>query len=236
MRLARQKGIDSFLVPGVARPGWGRLIDFCDRTRGAWAAPGLHPQHAHQWEPDAVRALKRLCNEPKVIAIGEIGLDSTLSSPGRQEQERVFVAQLHLAIEARLPVVIHCRNAIGPLLEILRREGGDRVGGILHGFSGSLESARQAVDMGFAIGLGAPLTYPEARKAPQIGRDMDPEWLVLETDAPDRAPHPYRGETNRPCWLLLVAKALAELRGWDLEKTAAVTSANARRVLGLREN
>mgnify|MGYP003875417693 FL=1 len=80
------------------------------------------------------------------------------------------------------------------------------------------------------------MTYPEARKAPQIGRDLDPEWLVLETDAPDRAPHPYRGQTNRPCWLLLMAKALAELRGWDLEKTAAVTSANARRVLGLREN
>lgn len=233
LHLARQKGIGSFLVPGVDRSGWDRLVDLCKHTGGALAAPGLHPQHADQWNPEAVRALERLCDKPQVIAIGEIGLDHTLSSPSHQEQERVFVAQLHLAIEARLPVVIHCRNAIGSLLEILRRERADRVGGILHGFSGSLESARQAVDLGFAIGLGAPLTYPEARKAPQIGRDLDSRWLVLETDAPDRAPHPYRGQTNRPCWLLLVAKALAELRGWDLEKTAAVTTANARRVLGL---
>jgi TatD DNase family protein len=131
-------------------------------------------------------------------------------------QEQAFRAQLRLAIAAGRPVLIHCRQAAGRLLQILREEGAERVGGIFHAFSGSLETARQGIRLGFAIGVGGTLTYPNARRLPEVVREVPAEWLVLETDAPDLAPHPHRGEVNRPAWLPLIARQVAELRRWSV--------------------
>ena len=233
LHLARQSGVGQFLVPGVKRSGWPDLMQLCRSHEGLFAAPGLHPMAADQWNGETRRELESLLCQPKVVAIGEIGLDATLPSPALPQQEAAFTGQLRLAVEAGLPVLIHCRRATGRLLEILRRENARRVGGILHAFSGSLEVAREAVSLGFAIGVSGSVTFANARRLPQVVRHIEPDWLVLETDAPDMAPHPHRGEANRPAWLPLVAAAVAELRGWELEQTAGITTANARRVLRL---
>lgn len=230
---AQGAGVDRFLVPGVSPERWSALMTLCSGHENVWAAPGIHPQLAHLWGTKTARQLEGLLGHDRVVSIGEIGLDSHLPRANRQEQEGAFVGQLRLALEADLPVVIHCRGATQRLLEILRREGAERVGGFFHAFSGSVETAREAVALGFAIGLGGTLTYPNARRSPQVARELDARWLVLETDAPDLAPHPYRGQSNRPAWLTLVAQALAAERGWDLTTTARTTSANARRVLRL---
>jgi TatD DNase family protein len=160
-----------------------------------------------------------------------IGLDALLPAPALAVQEQAFRAQLRLAIAAGRPVLIHCRQAVGRLLQILREEGAERVGGIFHAFSGSLETARQGIRLGFAIGVGGTLTYPNARRLPEVVREVPAEWLVLETDAPDLAPHPHRGEVNRPAWLPLVARRVAELRGWSEAETARITTENAKRIL-----
>jgi TatD DNase family protein len=164
-------------------------------------------------------------------AVGEIGLDALIDSPDLEVQERAFRSQLRLAVEAQLPVLIHCRRATGRLLDILREEKSQRVGGIFHAFSGSIETAMEAIRLGFVLGFGGPLTYPNARRILEVLRQVPKDAIVLETDAPDMSPHPHRGEPNAPANLPFIARRVAEVRGWSEEETARVTTENARRIL-----
>lgn len=229
---ARHVGVCGCVVPGVAPDGWDKLLAVAAAVPGAWAAPGLHPQAASAWNRDCARTLESLLDDAAVVAVGEIGLDS-LCSESMDAQETALRAQLRLALAKRLPVLIHCRRAFGRLLQILDEEGAERVGGILHAFSGSLETARAAIRRNFAISFAGSLTYPGARRAPQLLAALPAEWIVLETDAPDLAPVPRRGEENRPAYLPLVGAAVAEIRGWSLPETARITTANAHRILGI---
>ncbi len=231
VQAAGRAGVGRFLVPGVAPGGWEELLATVAAVPGAWAAPGVHPQAAAHWDDAAETALAALLERPEVVAIGEIGLDNLLERPSLAVQKRAFCAQLRLAREAGLPVLIHCRRAIGPLLQILREERADAVGGILHAFSGSVESAQQAIDLGFAIAFGGTLTYPNARRPVEVLEAIPETAIVLETDAPDLAPHPHRGAVGRPAWLALIAAEVARIRNWTREDTARITTANALRVL-----
>lgn len=235
LRHARQAGVGAFIIPGVHRSGWQRVLDIARSINDVWAAPGLHPLAAGEWSRECEQELQASLGDPKAIAVGEIGLDAQLPCPPLAEQERVFRFQLRLAVAAELPVLIHCRRASGRLLDVLREEEAARVGGILHAFSGSIETALQAIRLGFAIGVGGSVTYANARRLPEVVHQVPAEWLVLETDAPDLSPHPHRGEANRPCWLPLVARRVAELRGWSEAETACITTENAKRILKISE-
>lgn len=226
-------GIHRFVVPGIAPAAWPTLMETVSRVPGALAAPGVHPLAADSWSRAVAKSLEDYLEV--AIAVGEIGLDGALTFPAAPVQEEVFVEQLRLAIAMRRPVLIHCRRAIGRVLEILRAEGAQRVGGIFHAFSGSLESGQEAIRLNFALGIGGSITYPNARRGIDVLRHIPDEWLVLETDAPDRAPLPHRAEVNHPAYLPLIAERVAVLKGWSIEETARVTTANALRVLGLSE-
>jgi TatD DNase family protein len=231
VRRARREGVGYFVVPGVDRAAWRRVLGVAQTVSGVWAAPGLHPLAAGEWCPECEGELQRLLVEPKVVAIGEIGLDALLPAPSLAVQEQVFRTQLRLAIATDRPVLIHCRQATERLLRILQEEGAKQVGGIIHAFSGSLETALQGIRLGFAVGVGGTVTYPNARRLPEVVRELPAEWIVLETDAPDLPPHPHRGEVNRPAWLPLVAQRVAEIRGWSEAETAHITTENAKRIL-----
>lgn len=232
--LAQQHGINRFLLPGVEPQNWPRLLELAATRHGCFAAPGIHPQAAHLWSEDIAASLRTLLDLPQVVAIGEIGLDGHLERSAAHLQEQPLRAQLTLARQTGLPVILHCRKATGRLLTILREEKADTVGGIWHSFSGSLETALSAIDLNFAIAFGGPLTWPGARRGREVLKNLPAEWIVLESDAPDLAPHPHRGEPNRPHYLRFVAEKAATIRGWSLEKTAHITTANACRVLGLK--
>jgi len=232
---ARRAGVSGFVVPGVEASGWPALLELTRTDPCVYAAPGLHPLAAAAWSPQRERELAALLELPGVVAVGEIGLDRLLEAPPRVLQQEVFRSQLRLAVAAGKPVLIHCRRAYGDLLGILIEEGAERVGGILHAFGGSLETARTAIDLGFAIGFGGPLTWPGARRAATVLAELPEEAIVLESDAPDLAPHPHRGEENRPAWLPLIAEAVARVRGWSREQAALITTRNTCRVLGLAE-
>jgi len=232
--LATEGGVGHFLIPGVQRRDWGRLLETCRSVPGALAAPGIHPAAAKEWCDEAEDELAGLLADPRVVAIGEIGLDNLLPEPGPACQEAAFRGQLRLAVAHGLPVVIHCRKASGRVLSILRQESAAEVGGIFHAFSGSIETARDAVALGFAIAFGGALTFPGARRAAEVLRAIPPEWVVVETDAPDQAPHPHRGSVNRPAYLPLIARRVGELRGWDETETARITATNTARVLRLQ--
>lgn len=218
---ARQEGIGRFIIPGVRVSGWPGMLVLAEQ-RQVFAAPGLHPAYAEQWSATAAQQLRALCRQPKVVAIGEIGLDAAAGPPLAQ-QELVLRAQLQIALEAGLPVLLHGRKATGQLLEILRElQIGRQVGGVWHGFSGSLPVAEQLVALGFKIGVGPILLRASARKLPQAVVALPATALLLETDLPDMA--------ATPAVLVAVAQRVAELRGWSLAETAAITSENARQL------
>lgn len=229
---ARAAGIGSWIVPGVAPGQWSRLLARVAETPGAWAAPGVHPHHAGGWRPEMAEELRKLASVRSVAAIGEVGLDGQ-TGPEMAVQEDVFRQMIRLARDTGRPLLLHMRRATGRVLDILREERAAEVGGIAHAFSGSLETARQLIAIGFALGIGGVITFPEARRLAETVRQLPEEWLVLETDAPDLPPQPHRHEENRPEWLTLVAARVAELKGWTSPETARITTLNARRVLHL---
>lgn len=229
---ARAAGVGSWVVPGVAPAGWEQLLAMVAATPGAWAAPGIHPLEAAAWDEEAGVRLEALLAGPHCAALGEVGLDRQSQVP-LADQETVLRRQIAIARNHGKPLLLHCRGATGRLLESLRDERAGALGGIAHAFSGSLEVARQLIDLGFALGIGGVATFPEAHRLHAVIRQVPGEWLVLESDAPDLAPHPHRGALNRPEWLPLVAARVAELRGWSSEETARITTLNARRVLRL---
>ncbi|MBE0597778.1 MAG: TatD family hydrolase [Desulfuromonadales bacterium] len=233
LRAATAAGVGGFVVPGVWRQGWPRLLQLAQQFTVVRAALGLHPQAAGQWSPETERELAAWLQRPEVVAVGEIGLDGSPGYPPAELQERAFRGQLRLALAAGRPVLLHCRRATERVLTILREEGGQRSGGIWHAFSGSPQTAARVIDLGFALGFGGPLTWPNARRGPEVLTRLPDEWIVLESDAPDLPPHPHQREENRPAWLPLIAARVADLRGWSLEQTARITTTNARRVLKL---
>ncbi len=228
---AQQSGVQSFVVPGVSRAGWAAILAVADRVPGACPAPGIHPRHADQWGEEAEQELAGLLG--RSVALGEIGLDGFPETPPPAVQEAAFRGQLRLAVAMKRPVLIHCRKRLGRVLEMLRQEEAHKVGGIFHGFSASLEVAEQVIRLGFALGIGGVITYPGARRLPEVVRQVPARWLVVETDAPDMLPRPLRGEENRPAHLPLIVRRLAGLLGLSEVETARLTTSNARRVLKL---
>ena len=190
---------------------------------------GIHPEEAHpmtQADEDQLAGWGAL---PKVVAIGEIGLDYYWEKDGdkRQLQRELFIRQLDLARQLHLPVCVHNREAHGDTMEILRKEGKGIIG-VMHCFSGSLEIAQELVKMGWFIGVDGPLTFKNAAKLPEIVQKLPLERIVVETDCPYMAPVPMRGKRNEPAFVYHVAAKLAQLRGESLEKVARQTTANAR--------
>lgn len=228
---ARAAGVRHWVVPGIEPAGWQGILDLCGRTSGALPALGIHPRAAARADDRQLARLDSLA--PQTVAIGEIGLDRMLGDLA--DQERCFRAQLRIARRHRLPVLIHCRGAIGRTLAILCEEGAQQVGGIMHAFSGSLETARQCVQLGFVIALSGSLTYTGAIKPVRLARELPLSQLVLETDAPDMTPQRYKGCFNRPAWLLETVTSLAELKGVGSAEVAAATTETALRALRLQD-
>ncbi len=215
---AHRSGIDRLVIPGVRASGWDGLFKLT-ANQGVFAAPGLHPAYAEQWSDAAAAALGLLAQNPRSVAIGEIGLDG-VCGPDLGLQEKVLRAQLQIALDSGLPVLLHGRKATGRLLEVLRELAiGRQVGGIWHGFSGSLPVAQELARLGFKLGVGPILLRESARKLPQAVVELPAAALVLETDLPDMAAEPQA--------LVAVAQKVAELRGWTLEEAARVTTENA---------
>ena len=221
---AQQYGINQFVVPGVRVSSWSGMLALAKESENVYLAPGLHPAYADQWNAAAASQLRELTQRLKVVAIGEIGLDGTVVIPLSQ-QKIVFRAQLEIALDTGLPVLLHVREATGVVLTILRELGiGQKIGGIWHGFSASLPVAQELVNSGFKIGVGPILLRENARKLPEAVKTLPLSALVLETDLPDMAETP---ET-----LVRVAEKIAELRGVSLDEVARVTTGNARQLFG----
>lgn len=236
---AAESGVQAIVIPAVERANFSIVRDLAGKIAGGAYALGIHPlfvQRAADDDLDALRqAIRESLGDPRFVAIGEIGLDffvpEIASGEPRERQERFYVAQLEMAAEFKLPVLLHVRKSQDILLKHLRRH--DRIGGIAHAFNGSAQQAQAFIDHGFALGMGGAMTYERALQIRRHAVDVGLEHLVLETDAPDIPPawlHPPN-RRNRPGELVRIAEVLAELRGITPGQVAHATTANAMRVL-----
>ena len=228
---AAEAGVAQIISMGDTMAASAQVVADAEQYPTLYAAVGIHPESACVLT-DAERAqLLAWAKHPKVVAIGEIGLDYYWEKDPkvRAVQRELFVTQLGIARAAGLPVCIHDREAHGDTLAILQAEGRDLTG-VLHCYSGSLETARELWKLGYYIGIDGPLTFKNAGKLPTIVREAPQERLLIETDSPYLAPVPKRGKRNEPAYVTFVAAKIAELRGESVEEVARYTTENARRL------
>lgn len=229
---AAAAGVQAHVVAGIALDDFPRLKRVCAADRRLFPAYGLHPLFIDRHRPAHLDELKTWLQAERPVALGECGLDFYIKELDREVQREYFHAQLELARELDLPVILHARRAVEEVTLALRRTGGLR--GVVHSFGGSAEQARQLFELGFHLGIGGPVTYPRARRLRAIVAEMPIEWLLLETDAPDQPLHGRQGRRNEPAFLADIARTVAELRDEPVEAIARATTANAAALFGLQ--
>lgn len=225
---ARSAGVTRQIVPAVDAAGWPKLRMICSRDAGLFPAYGLHPMYLAAHRTEHLSQLREWIESERPVAVGECGLDYFVEDLDRDRQGRYFEAQLRLAHEFDLPVVVHARRAVDAVIAAIRRTG--KLRGVVHSYSGSAEQARQLWDLGFMVGLGGPVTYDRANRLRGLAATMPLEHLLLETDAPDQPDAGIRGERNEPGRLPEILRVLARLRDQDEADIAAATTANAERL------
>ncbi len=227
---AQTDGVNTFVVVGYDVASSERAVALAESDSRIWAVVGVHPHDAKEWSEAAADRLREWAKNPRVVAIGEIGLDFYRDLSPRDVQYAAFRAQITLARETGLPIVIHCRDAYPECLDLLEAEA-QNVPLVLHCFAGTRAEAERAWKNGWYLGVGGTVTYKKNDDLREVVRAMPTDLLLLETDAPYLSPEPLRGKfPNEPARVALVARYVAELRGEPLEDLAAQTGENARRL------
>ncbi len=228
---AQACGVVGIVVPAVSAAGWAALDALCSGSALLHPAFGLHPMFLADHRPEHLPELRRRLQTSRAVAVGECGLDYFVEGLDRTQQQFYFEAQLGIAREFDLPVIVHARRAVDAVIAAIRRVGGLR--GVVHSFSGSAEQAELLRRIGFLLGIGGPVTHARAQRLRRLVATLPSEQLLLESDAPDQAPASRRGQRNSPEFLTEVLQTVAELRGESAELVARVSGENARRLFAL---
>ena len=225
---AKEHGVSRIINMGDTLAASSKAVQLAENYEGLFAGVGIHPEEAYDLSEADVDKLAELAGHPKVVAIGEIGLDYYWEKDGERRllQQRMFLRQLDMAKQLHLPVCIHDREAHGDMLRILKGEG-KGLRGVLHCYSGSMEMAREIFSLGWFIGVDGPLTFKNAAKLPDILREAPRDRVLLETDSPYLAPAPMRGKRNEPSYVRYVAEKVAEIWDVEVEEIALQTTKNA---------
>lgn len=243
---AREQGVGLIINPGIDLDSCRRALSFAEQFEDLYVAVGVHPNSADSFDANTLSSLKKMAEHPKVVAIGEIGLDFYWKTSAPETQRRVFARQLELAAELGLPVIIHSREANSEIQEMVGEWVAGHLfqrsplaqrpfAGVLHAFHGDLTLAEEAYRWNFVLGLGGPVTFRNARSLRELAPQLRVDRLLLETDAPYLAPHPLRGKRNEPAYVTLVCEELAHLLALTPEAVALQTTATALRFFGLED-
>jgi TatD DNase family protein len=227
----KDQGVGLVMNPGCSLENSIQAIEIAEKYPFVYAAVGSHPDSCNEVDDQVIDRYRELCRHEKVKAIGEIGLDYYYEDIPREVQKKAFIAQMELAREVGLPVIVHEREAHDDGMRIVKQF--KDVTGVFHCYSGSAEMARQLVNMGWYIGFTGVLTFKNARKAVETAQAIPLDRIVLETDCPFMAPEPFRGRRNHPGYLYRMAERLAELRGLSVEEVTAITTENGKRLYRL---
>lgn len=230
-----RQGIEMVVNVGADIESSKQTILLAEKYDNLYGVIGVHPNETRNLEEEDMEWLAVASAHPKVVAIGEIGLDYYWNEPERETQIQWFVRQLDVARQVKLPVVIHSRDAAKDTLDIMKAEKGGEIGGVIHCFSYGVELARDYLNMGFFLGIGGVATFKNARKLKEVIQYMPMDRIVLETDSPYLTPVPYRGKRNYSGYLPYVVDAVAELKSMSAEEVIAATRENALRLYRLSE-
>ena len=224
---ARERGVSAFLNISTRQREWQDVIGVAERHRDVWASVGVHPHEADAHPDLGASALVEAARHPRVVAIGECGLDYYYDKSDRAAQRERFEAHIDAARQSGLPLIVHTRDAEQDTAEILERAAGEGgIRGVLHCFTGSAELARKGLDLGFFVSLSGIVTFKNARDLQETAKRIPLDQLLVETDAPFLAPVPNRGKTCEPAFVADTAAFVADLRGEDPELLAEATTAN----------
>ncbi|MGN7392623.1 TatD family hydrolase [Bacillus safensis] len=227
---AKSEKVEKIVVVGFDCPTITRAMELIEEYDFIYAAIGWHPVDAIDMTDEDLAWIKDLSQHEKVVAIGEMGLDYYWDKSPKDVQKEVFRRQIALAKEVKLPIVIHNRDATEDVVTILKEEGAAEVGGIMHCFTGSLETAKACMEMNFYISFGGPVTFKNAKKPKEVVKEIPSDKLLIETDCPYLTPVPFRGKRNEPSYVKYIAEQIAELREISFEELAELTTKNAKKV------
>lgn len=227
------QGISPVVNIGASLASCKKTMELMEKYDHVYGALGVHPNETGELNEENFAWLAEQCKHPKCLAVGEIGLDYYWDEPDRETQKKWFRRQLNLARQLVLPVVIHSREAAQDTLQILQEEHAEEMGGVVHCFSYTRETAKICLDMGFYIGIGGVVTFKNARKLKEAVEMIPLERMVLETDCPYLAPEPYRGKRNSSLYLSHVVEKIAEIKKLQPAQVEAVTFENAKRLYHL---
>lgn len=230
---AQNEDVKYMVVVGFDDETIPLAIEIAETYEHIYAAIGWHPVSAINYTDKHYNMLKKLSAHPKVVAIGEMGLDYHWDTSPKDVQEKVFREQIQLAKDVNLPIIIHNREATEDVIRILQEEDASEVGGVMHCFNGSIEEMNMCIDMNFYISFAGPVTFKNAKDLKEVAIAAPLDRLLIETDAPFLAPHPHRGKRNEPALVKLVAEEIAELKEMSYEKLAKKTTENAHQFFNL---
>ncbi|MFP3669309.1 MULTISPECIES: TatD family hydrolase [Priestia] len=232
---ALEKGVQNMVVVGFDEPTIKKAIQIAETYDFIYASVGWHPVDAIDMTDEHLAWIEELAQHPKVVALGEMGLDYHWDKSPKEVQKDVFRRQIRLARKVKLPIIIHNRDATEDVVTILKEEHVEEVGGIMHCFTGSIEVAKQCMDMNMYISFGGPVTFKNAKKPKEVAAELPLDKLLIETDCPYLTPHPFRGKRNEPGYVSYVAEQIAELKGITYEELADITTANAKKLFGIND-
>lgn len=225
----KDNGIDIAINIGADLQTSINSVELSKKYEHIYASVGIHPHSADEADDKALKKIKELADNEKVVAIGEIGLDFYYDNSPRDEQRKCFKEHLRLAKELNLPVVIHSREASQETFDIIQEAQDGTLRGVMHCYSGSVEMAEEYINkLGFYISIGGPVTFKNARIVKEVAQFVPLDKLLIETDCPYLTPEPYRGKRNEPMYVKYTAAEIAKLRGITVEELAEATSRNAR--------
>ena len=236
MKMLVDNGIERVVNVGSSMDTCRKILKMIEEYSFMYAAIGVHPSDTGNLTEDDMAYLLTESRKDKIVAIGEIGLDYYWDEPERDIQKKWFVRQLALAKEARLPIIIHSRDAAADTLDIMKAEHAEDIGGVIHCFSYEKEMAREYLDMGYYIGVGGVVTFKNGRKLKEVVEYTPIDRIVTETDCPYLAPVPHRGERNSSLYIPLIIEEIARIKNMDIEKVYNITRKNGYRLYNMKED
>jgi TatD DNase family protein len=234
IRRAQAEGVSNIVVVGFDEKTIKGALKLAEEYDFIYAAVGWHPVDAIDMKDEHIIWLEELASHPKVVALGEMGLDYYWDKSPKDIQKEVFRRQIQLAKKVKLPIIIHNRDAHEDIVKILKEENASEIGGIMHCFGGSYEIAKQCIEMNFYISFGGPVTFKNAKRPKEVVKDLPLDRLLIETDCPYLAPHPYRGKRNEPSYVKLVAETIAEIKEMTYEEVVQITNQNAKKLFAIK--